>query len=81
MPPAKCPVSIIQEHGMFCRYCGGYNQAQSLGHVSHHMYADDTHVYIELSQSDTHKSIPILSDCLTDNSLWMKSSKLNSDKT
>ena len=34
------------------------------------MYADDTHVYIELSQSDTHKSIIILlsclSDCLTD---------------
>ena len=47
------------------------------------MYADDTHVYIELSQSDTHKSISCLSDCLTDISLWMKSSKLklNSDKT
>ena len=51
--------------------------------VSHHMYADDTHVYVELSQSDTHKSISSLSDCLTDISLWMKSSKLklNSNKT
>ena len=51
--------------------------------ASHHMYADDTQVYIELSQSDTHKSISSLSDCLTDISLWMKSSKLklNSDKT
>ena len=50
---------------------------------SSYMYADDTHVYIELSQSDTHKSISCLSDCLTDISLWMKSSKLklNSDKT
>ena len=47
------------------------------------MYADDTQVYIELSQSDTHKSISSLSDCLTDISLWMISSKLklNSDKT
>ena len=47
------------------------------------MYADDTQVYIELSQSDTHKSISSLSDCLSDISLWMKSSKLqfNSDKT
>ena len=47
------------------------------------MYADDTQVYIKLSQSDTHKSISSLSDCLTDISLWMKSSKLklNSDKT
>ena len=51
--------------------------------VSHHMYADDTQVYMELSQSDTHKSISSLSDCLTDISLWMKSSKLklNSNKT
>ena len=49
---------------------------------SNHMYADDTQVYIELSQSDTHKSISSLSDCLTGISLWMKSSKLklNSDK-
>ena len=47
------------------------------------MYADDTQVYIELSQSDTHKSISSVSDCLTDISLWMKSSqlKLNSGKT
>ena len=41
--------------------------------------------YVELSQSDTPKSISSLSDCLTDISLWMKSSrpklKLNSDKT
>ena len=47
------------------------------------MYADDTQVYLELAQSDTQKSISSLSDCLTDISLWMKSSKLklNSDKT
>ena len=47
------------------------------------MYADDTQVYIELSQSDKHKSISSLSDCLTDISLLMKSIKvkLNSDKT
>ena len=40
-------------------------------------------VYIELSKSDTHKSISSLSDCLTEMLLWMKSStlKLNSDKT
>ena len=49
--------------------------------VSHHMYADDTQVYIELSQSDTHKSISSLSDCLTDISLWMKSSKLKLNST
>ena len=47
------------------------------------MYADDIQVSIEVSQSDTHKSISSLSDCLTDISLRMKASKLklNSDKT
>ena len=51
--------------------------------VSHHMYSDDTQVYIELSKSDTRYTISSLSDCLTDISLLMKSSKLkqNSDKT
>ena len=61
----------------------GLNKSNKSYHdVSHHMYADDTQVYIELSQSDTHKSISSLSDCLTGISLWMKSSKLklNSDK-
>ena len=45
--------------------------------------ADDTQVYIALSQSDAHKSISSLSDCLTDISLWIKSSKLklHYDKT
>ena len=63
----------------FCMYCcyGNYNNTIITTHdVSHHMYADDKQVYIELSQSDTHKSISSLSDCLTDISLWMKSSKL-----
>ena len=67
---------------LFCLYTTPLSQISTTHDVSHHMYADDTHVYIELSQSDTHKSISSLSDCLTDSSLWMKSSKLklNSDK-
>ena len=68
---------------LFCLYTTSISQIITNHDVSHHMYADDTQVYIELSQSDTHKSISSLSDCLTDISLWMKSSKLklNSDKT
>ena len=67
----------------FCLYTTSISQIITTHDVSHHMYADDTQVYIELSQSDTHKSISSLSDCLTDISLWMKSSKLklNSDTT
>ena len=68
---------------LFCLYTTSISQLINTHDVSHHMYADDTQVYIELSQSDTHKSISSLSDCLTDISLWMKSSKLklNSNKT
>ena len=68
---------------LFCLYTTSISKIITTHNVSHHMYADDTQVYIELSQSDTHKSISSLSDCLTDCSLWMKSSKLmlNSDKT
>ena len=68
---------------LFCLYTTSTIKILTTHDVSHHMYADDTQVYIELSQSDTHKSISSLSDCLTDISLWMKSSKLklSSDKT
>ena len=68
---------------LFCVHTTSISQIVTNHDVSHHMYADDIQVYIELSQSDTHKSISSLSDCLTDISLWMKSSKLNlnSDKT
>ena len=68
---------------LFCLFTTSVNQIITTHDVSYHMYADGTQVYIELSQSDTHKSIYSHSDCLTDISLWMKSSKLklNSDKT
>ena len=68
---------------LFCLYTTSISQIITAHDVSHHIYADDTQVYIELSQSDTHKSISSLSDSFTDISLWMKSSKhkLNSDKT
>ena len=66
-----------------CLYTTSISQIITNHDVGNHMYADDTQVYIEQSQSDTHKSISSLSDCLTNISLWMKSSKLklNSDKT
>ena len=68
---------------LFCLSTTSISKIITTHDVSHHMYADDTQVYIELSQSYIHKSISSLSDCLTDISLWMKSSKLklNSDKT
>ena len=57
---------------LFCLYTTSISQIITNHDVSHLMYADDTQVYIKLSQSDTHTSISSLSDCLTDISLWMK---------
>ena len=81
--PFSVPQGSVLGPFLFCLYTTSISQVINTHDVSHHMYADDTQVYIELSQSDTHKSIPSLSDCLTDISLWMKSSKLklNSNKT
>ena len=47
------------------------------------MSADDTQVYISLSQSNVLGSVSTLGGCLTDILLWMESSKLklNPDKT
>ena len=56
---------------LFCLYTTSISQILTTHDVSHLMYADDTQVYIELSQLDAHKSISSLSDCLTDISLWM----------
>ena len=50
--------------------------------LSHHLYANDTQVYISLSQSNAQESVSTLSDCLIYILFWMESSKikLNSDK-
>ena len=39
---------------LFCLYTTSISQMINTHDDSHHMYADDTQVYIELSQSDTH---------------------------
>ena len=52
-------------------------------YVCHHLYADDTQIYITLSKSEPEMSLALLQDCLFDVGDWMRSSKLklNPDKT
>ena len=73
------PQGSVLGRFLFCLYTTSISQIITTHTIRHHLYTDDTPVYIELSQS--HKSIS--SDCLTDILLWMISSKLklNSDKT
>ena len=51
--------------------------------LDHHLYADDTQIYVSLTMPDTCRSLKQLRECLQDVSLWMKNSKLklNADET
>ena len=51
--------------------------------MDHHLYADDTQIYISLTTPDACRSLNQLRDCLQDVSLSMKNSKLklNANKT
>ena len=51
--------------------------------LNHHLYADDTQIYVSLTTPYTCRSLNQLRDCLQDVLLWMKNSKLklNADKT
>ena len=51
--------------------------------VKHHLYADDTQIYLSLSVINPDISLEILTKCLQDVSSWMSSEKLklNPDKT
>ena len=45
---------------LFCLYTTSISQIITTHDVSHHLYADDTQVYIELSQSDNINRYPVL---------------------
>ena len=68
---------------LFSLYTTSHNQVINTHNLSHHLYADDTQVYIPLSQSNAQEPVSTLSDCLTDILFWVESSKLkvNPNKT
>ena len=51
--------------------------------IQHHLYADDTQIYISLTPHNAASVISELQDCLNSIKLWMNSNKLklNADKT
>ena len=51
--------------------------------ICHHLYADDTQVYIAITPKNATTAIPKLQSCLKDIQLWMAENKLklNPDKT
>ena len=55
----------------------------SYKHIKHHLYADDTQIYIELTTENASIAISELQKCLSDIQSWMDINKLklNPDKT
>ena len=51
--------------------------------IRHHLYADDTQIYLSLSKTDPAMSLSLVQQCLQNVSDWMIASKLklNPDKT
>jgi len=49
--------------------------------LDHHLYVDDTQVYISLTTTDTDLSLKQLGDCLSDISVWMTNNKLRLNPT
>ena len=68
---------------LFSLYTTSLSQVITIHNLNHHLCADDTEVYISLSQSNSQEYVSTLRDCPTDILFWMESSKLklNPNKT
>ena len=64
---------------LFTLYTTPLSKIISRHNVCHHLYADDTQIYITLSKSEPEMSLALLQDCLLDVGDWMKSSKIISE--
>ena len=68
---------------LFTLYTTTLSIVISRHNICHHLYADDTQIYLSLPKTDPEMSLSLVPQCLQDVSDWMIASKLklNPDKT
>ena len=68
---------------LFTLYTKPLSGVISRHNICHHLYADDTQIYLSFSRTDPEMSLSLVQQCLQDVSDWMIASKLklNPDKT
>ena len=68
---------------LFNLYTTPLSNVIQMHNVKHHVYADNTQIYLSLSLTNPDISLEILTKCLQDVSSWMspRKLKLNPDKT
>ena len=60
------PQGSVLEPLLFRLYTTPFSKIITRHNVCHHLYADDTQIYITLSKSEPEMSLALLLDCLLD---------------